>query len=373
MAPYSTAVSDGGHDVSAARAAAPIREVDLDWRSVVVLLGFFVGLVALRAMVHSTPRTLTWLALAGLLALALNPLVVAIQRRTHVRRSVAVALVVTSVIGLLAIAIALLAPPAIRQARRLSSDVPRVTRQLGELPLIGPRLRENHVPEKARQWVEELPHRLARDPRGIGKAGKRLAGGAASAIVTVLLAVTLLLDGERLVRNVRRLVPPPRQVRVDRVGRLAYSVVGRYVAGSLVVAVIAGTAVLIVGLILGVPLSPLLGVWVALFDLVPQIGGAVGGIPFVFLGFTQSAQTGVICAVFFVLYLQFENHILSPLVVGKAVSLSPPATMIAALIGVSVAGVVGGLLAVPFVGAAKAVYLELRPEAAPGPASAAPR
>jgi predicted PurR-regulated permease PerM len=352
---------------------APVREVDLDWRSVVVLIAFFVGLVALRAMAHETPRTLTWLALAGLLALALNPLVVSTQRRTRLGRPAAVAIVVTAVVGLLAIAIALLAPPAIHQARRLSSDVPRVTRQLGQLPLVGKRLRENHVPEKARQWVEELPHRLARDPRGIGKAGRRLAGGAASAIVTVLLAVTLLLDGERLVRNVRRMIPPPRQAPADRVARLAYSVVGRYVAGSLVVAVIAGTAVLIVGLILGVPLSPLLGVWVALFDLVPQIGGAVGGIPFVLLGFTHSAQTGVICAVFFVLYLQFENHILSPLVVGRAVSLSPPTTMIAALIGVSAAGVVGGLLAVPVVGAAKAVYVELRPSPAPAPSPAGSR
>jgi predicted PurR-regulated permease PerM len=74
-----------------------------------------------------------------------------------------------------------------------------------------------------------------------------------------------------------------------------------------------------------------------------------------------------------VLYLQFENHILSPLVVGKAVSLSPPATMIAALVGVSVAGVVGGLLAVPVVGAAKAVYLELRPSPAPAASPVASR
>jgi predicted PurR-regulated permease PerM len=341
-----------------------VREVDLDWRSVVVLLGFFVGLMALRAMTHETPRSLTWLALAGLLALALNPLVVATQRRTHLGRPAAVAIVVTAVIGLLALAIALLAPPAIRQARRLRSDVPRVTRQLGELPLVGKRLRDNNVPEKARQWVEDFPDRLVRDPRGIGRVGKRLAGGVMSVVVTIVLAVTLLLDGERLVRNVDRLVPPRRRGQVERIGRLAYSVVGRYVAGSLVVAAITGTAVLIVGLILGVPLSPLLGVWVALFDLVPQIGGAIGGIPFVFLGFTHSAGTGVTCAVFFVLYLQFKHNALLPLVVGKAVSLSPPATMIAALVGLSAAGVVGGLLAVPLVGAVKAVYLELRPSPA---------
>jgi predicted PurR-regulated permease PerM len=129
------------------------------------------------------------------------------------------------------------------------------------------------------------------------------------------------------------------------------------------VAAIAGLAVLTVGLVLGVPLTPLLEIWVAVFDLVPQIGGAAGGIPFVLLGFSKSATTGVICAVFFVLYLQFENHILSPLVVGRSVKLSPPATMTAALIGVSAGGVVGALVAVPVVAAAKAAYVELRPKA----------
>jgi hypothetical protein len=68
----------------------------------------------------------------------------------------------------------------------------------------------------------------------------------------------------------------------------------------------------------------------------------------------------MLCAGFFVLYLQFENHILGPLIVGRSVKLSPPATMTAALIGVSAGGVVGALLAVPVVASAKVVYLELR-------------
>jgi predicted PurR-regulated permease PerM len=94
---------------------------------------------------------------------------------------------------------------------------------------------------------------------------------------------------------------------------------------------------------------------------VPQIGGAVGGIPFVLLAFTQGATTGVVCAALFILYLQIENHVMQPVLVGQAVKLSPPATMTAALIGVSAAGLVGALLAVPLVGSAKAIYLEVRP------------
>jgi predicted PurR-regulated permease PerM len=139
-----------------------------------------------------------------------------------------------------------------------------------------------------------------------------------------------------------------------------YAAVGRYVAGSITVALVAGVSVLVAGLVLRVPLTPLLAANVMVFDLVPQIGGAAGGIPFVAMGFTHSALTGVLCAVFFMLYLQFENNILGPLVVGQAVKLSPPATMSAALVGVAAGGVVGALCAVPFVGALKIVYLEVR-------------
>jgi predicted PurR-regulated permease PerM len=186
--------------------------------------------------------------------------------------------------------------------------------------------------------------------------------------VTLLFVITMLLDGDRLLKAADRLVPVRHRPRTERLAEVVYRVVGKYVAGSLLVAVVAGVCSLIAGLVLGVPLAPLLAVWVMVWDLVPQIGGAAGGIPFVLFGFTQGAPTGLACAVFFVVYLQLENNVLQPLLVGKAVKLSPPATMTAALIGVSAGGVVGALLAVPLLGAAKAVYLELRPpEVEPAP------
>jgi putative heme transporter len=339
----------------------PVRRVDLDWRSVVVAMAAFVGVVVATGLVRSAPRTLTALTVGTLLALALNPVVAVVQRRLVVRRTVAVALVLSALAVLLALVVALAVPPAVRQARELRTELPDVVRQLEELPVVGDDLRKGDVPDKVRRWVEELPDRLEGDTTPIEEAGRVVVDSLLIGFVTLLVAVTLLLDGERVLAALRRLVPDRHQGRAHRMADLAYQVVGRYVAGSLLVAGTAGLAVLVAGLLLGVPLAPLLAVWVAVFDLVPQIGGAVGGIPFVLLGFSQGALTGVACAVFFVLYTQFENHVLSPLVVGQAVKLSPPATMTAALIGVSAAGVVGAMVAVPLAGAAKAVYLELRP------------
>jgi predicted PurR-regulated permease PerM len=338
-----------------------VRVVDLETRSVLVVLGTFVALLGFTGLVRSIPRTTTALAIAVILALALDPVVGVVKEHARVRRSVAVGLVLSGfAVTVVAVAL-LLVPPAIRQGRELTKELPRVANDLGRLPVIGDDLRKAHAPAKVEAWVRQLPHRLEGDTTPIERAGRSVADGALAAIVTLLLAITLLLDGDRIISGVRRVVPAPRRPQADRLGALAYKVVGQYVAGSLSVALVAGAVVLTAGLILRVPLTPLAAINVAIWDLVPQIGGAMGGIPFVLLAITQGAGTGLIAAIFFILYLQIENHILQPLLVGQAVKLSPPATMTAALIGVSAGGVVGALVAVPLVGAAKAMYLELRP------------
>jgi predicted PurR-regulated permease PerM len=333
--------------------------VDLDWRSVAVFLAAFVALAAFNGLVRNATRSLTWIGLGTLLALALDPLV-SRQARARGGRRMAVATVLAGFLLALILLAGLFGPPAAREARDLSKDLPGVVADLETLPIIGHDLEKNHVSDKVERFLNDLPKRLSGDTTPIENAGRSLASGALAAIATILAAVTVLLDGERLVARMRRLVPARHRDTADRIGRLAYRSIGQYFAGSVLVAGVAGVAVTSVGLILGVPLAPLAGAWVAVFDLVPQIGGAVGGVPFVLLGLTHSATVGIACAIFFVLYLQFENNILSPLVVGKSVDLSPPATMTAALVGVSAAGVVGALVAVPLLGAAKAVYLELR-------------
>jgi predicted PurR-regulated permease PerM len=347
---------------------APVEEVDLDWRSVAWGMGAFVLLLAATGLVRTAARAITVLAIGTLLALALDPLVTRLQQAFRGHRTAAVTVVMTGLLAVTVTAIALLAPPAIDQARDLGQDVDRVVGQINDLPVVGDDLERAGTARTIQRWIEELPDRLEGEDTPLGDAALRVADGTLVAAFTILVIITLLIDGPRLARGVRRLVPPTNRDRADRVGRLAYSTVGKYVAGSLVVATVAGLATLIAGLVLGVPLAPLVAVWVAVFDLVPQIGGAAGGIPFVLLGLSKGAGTGVACAVFFVLYLQFENHILSPLIVGRAVKLSPPATMTAALVGVSAGGVVGALLAVPVVAAAKVVYLELRPGPTPDPA-----
>ncbi len=348
--------------------AARARSVDLSPGTIAALLVSIVGVAAITGLLRSIPRTATAVGIGTLLALGLNPLVALFERRMKVRRGVAVGAVLACLFGGLALILTLLVPPAARQARNLSNDLPAVVQDLEDLPLVGRRLREADVPAKLDKAIRDLPARLSGDASPVTRAGRSLLQGAVLAFATLLLATTLLVDGARLLRGARRLVPRDHREQADRLARTAYDVVGRYVAGSVSVALLAGVVNLIAGLVLGVPLAPLAALNVTLWNLVPQIGGFFGALPFVLLGLTKGPGTGIVCALVFVVYMNIENHVIQPLLIGTAVKLSPPVTMMAALIGVSVGGVVGALLVIPLVGAVKAVYVEVRkprPEASP--------
>jgi predicted PurR-regulated permease PerM len=244
-------------------------------------------------------------------------------------------------------------------------------KDLGTLPVVGPRLREADASRKVQDWLNTVPERLSTNSKPIENAAGAVADGVAAVLFTTLLAITLLLDGEALIAGVRRLVPARRRADADRMGRLVYDIIGRYIAGSLLVAALAATVMLTSSLALGVPLAPLIAVWVALTNPIPQVGGFLGGAVFVVLGLTQGAAIGLACLFIFLGYQQLENHVIQPLIIGRAVSLSPPVTMVAALIGVASAGLIGGLFAIPLLGAAKAIYLTTRrpQEAAPAAAT----
>jgi putative heme transporter len=336
--------------------------IDFDPRSAIPLAVAFAILAISVWFVRSIPRTLSSLAVATLFALALNPLVDRVKRRTGWHRRTAAAAVLTAV-GVVAVTVlALITVPTIREVRDFNKQIPRTVKDLGRLPIVGERLRDANASNKVQDWLDAVPERLSVDATPIENAAGAVADGVAAALFAILLAITLVLDGEHIVNGIRRLVPARRRPAADHLGRLVYDIIGRYIAGSLLVAALAGTVMLTSSLALGVPLAPLVAVWVAITNPIPQVGGFLGGVVFVLLGLSQGAFIGLACLAIFFIYQNLENHVIQPLIIGRAVNLSPPVTMVAALIGVSAGGLIGGLFAIPLLGAAKAIYLSTRHE-----------
>jgi predicted PurR-regulated permease PerM len=257
-----------------------------------------------------------------------------------------------------AVIVLLVAPAAIRQSREFSEELPTTVREFYSWPIIGPRLEEADAAGSIEEWIEDAPARV--DDRTLANLGERLLGGVLSAVVVLITALGVLVDGEGIVRRFRVLVPVGRQGQADRMGRIVYSTFGSYFAGSMFVAILAGLVTLSTGLLLGVPLAPVAGLWTTFTNLIPQIGGLLGGGFFVLLAVTQGPIIAVIALAVVIAYQNLENHVISPAIVGRAVNLSPPATMMAVLVGGAAAGVPGALVATPLFAASKAVYLDRR-------------
>ena len=353
----------------------PTRHVviDLAPRSVVFALLVIVVLVLTYWMLTSIPAVLIRSALGIFLALALNPVVDAAMRRLRVGRALAVTVVVGGFL-LAAGAFGVLAVPrAVNQLSHVADQVSGVIGDLDDLPLAGKAIRDNGIDQRVADFLDNLPDTLAtRD-----KALRGIVASAGDGLVTVfwvlLVAITGLLDGPRLAGEIRDVLPPPLHAELNHFGDVAYRVIGRYAAGTGFLAVVNAAAVTTIGLVLGTPLAPLVGVWSGLWNVVPQIGGFMGGATLVTLSLTSGLHSGLMAAAAFLVFQQVENHVLQPVIIGRTIHVSPLANMTAVLAGAAAGGFVGALLANPILALGKAFFGEyrLRTAARAGPGAGA--
>jgi predicted PurR-regulated permease PerM len=331
--------------------------VIVDWVSYAHLGLGLVALLALLGLFGSAVDSITKLVIGAVLALALDTPVRMLRER-GLPRGAAATIVCLVLLGALTAVVAFLGPPALREAATFGEELPATLEEMYSFPLVGPRLEDADVAARTDEWLDELPGTITSDT--VSEAAQRTISALVGVVQVMLVALALLLDGEVIVRRARATIPEHLRPRADEAGRLVYETLGRYFAGSLLLALLNGTYILAVGLVLGVPLIVLAAIWVAITNLIPQIGGFLGGSVFVTLALTQGAVTGVLAFAFFMAYMSAENYLIQPAVVGKAVNLSPPATMIAALVGGAALGVPGALIATPLVGSVKALYLAAR-------------
>jgi predicted PurR-regulated permease PerM len=324
----------------------------------VYLLVGLLGVFALFALLRAAPNSIRTVAIGAVFGLALDPLVSAIRRNWGWPRSRAVLLVAGGAIGVVTGVVYLMAPQAADQARKVSSDLPSTVRQFYDLPIVGGWLEQHDAATRAQQAMTNLPGNIS--DQSLTRTVEGMIGGALSAVLVLAIAAAILLDGDFLIASVRRQLPSRWAGRADEIARVLYTAVSRYFGGSLAVAALMGVVVLAICLIFSVPLAPLAAVWAMLTDLIPQIGGFLGGALLGLLALTQGAATFVIVLALYILYMTIENHLISPAIVGRAVDITPPTSMLAALVGAAAAGVPGALVGPPLVGAVKQLYLQLR-------------
>ena len=321
-----------------------------------------VAVLALLAAAWSVRNILLLVLVATVLAVGLVPQVRWLQRR-RVSRAWAVTIIGLLGVGFLALFAWLVIPQAVRQAQELARDFPSYLDRLRtSTGTLGTLEAKYHLSERLQQASTRLPD-LA-----IGKIPS-ITAGAGSVIVNTLTVVVLtiyfLLGLERGHSAGQRMVVGEHADRNSRILDESLERIGGYVSGNIFISIIAGTLAFLVLEILGVPFAAALAVWVAIADLIPGVGAMLGAVVCVVVALFSSVGDGIAVAVYFIVYQRVENYLILPRVMTKAIDLSAPAVIITLLIGSSLAGLAGALIALPIAAALKVIVRELWPRVAP--------
>jgi len=189
--------------------------------------------------------------------------------------------------------------------------------------------------------------------------GRFVFGAVFSTITVLTLTLYFMASLPLLKENVYRLVPRSRRARFGLLSDDILARFGGYVAGCLTIAAIAGSTGFVVLLVTGVPYPLALALLIAVTDLIPLVGATIGAAVATLLAFAVSIPVGIGVGVWFLLYQQFESYLLYPRIMKRSVDVSSVTTVVAILIGASLLGVLGALLAIPIAAAIQLVLEEV--------------
>ncbi|HZA12489.1 AI-2E family transporter [Mycobacterium sp.] len=359
---------DEGPIAEAERRAADLRDDEqplgppghrLDWRS-----PFFVGLAgaagvavtygAVRGLVLVSSM-LVLIGVAFFVALGLEPAVSWLVNH-KLRRWAAVTVVLVVVFAVLAGSLAAAIPPLAQQARQFVDQAPHYIQQVQDhSSWIGKLNDRFHLQQRITETVNGAGGSAVAE---VVKAGTVIFGALADLLIVAVLTVYFLADMPRIRATLYRLVPHSRRPRAILIGDQVYAKVGAYVLGNVVISVIAGVATFLWLVVFGIPYPLLLGIFVALLDLIP-FGSTVAGLIVAAVALTVSLPVALATVGFYVVFRLAEDYLLVPKIIGRAVRVPAVATLLAVLVGGALLGIVGALVAIPIAAAVQLLVQEV--------------
>jgi predicted PurR-regulated permease PerM len=312
-----------------------------------------IGLVELTIKARGV---LVLIGLALFIAAGLDPVVSWLTRR-RVPRWAAVTIVLLGVVAIVAGFLAAAIPPLTAQTANLISELPHYAHAL-----------QNHNSALGRLNVkyhieQRLSHLLATRGSslvgGVLGAGVVVLGALASTLAVIVLVVYFLSGMPRIKLFAYRLAPHSRRARVILLGDEIFTKVGGFVLGNVVTSVIAGLGTYLWMLAFGIPYPILLGLFVALMDLIPVIGSTIGGAVVSLVALTVSLPVAIATLAFYIAYRLAEDYLLVPRIMGSTVKVPAVLSLVAILVGGALLGIVGALVAIPVAAALRLLLQEV--------------
>jgi predicted PurR-regulated permease PerM len=334
------------------------------------LIGILIlGYIVYRYLLYPVRIILPPLLIALGIVYLLNPIVSRLSAR-RVPRVLGTLLTYLVFLGIVGVGLRLLIPLIADQVSSFAESVPGLLR-------------------RASEGVADLARRLDLDVRASDVFASLSPDGGAGGFISRIFSITagvlhvmviivlgmvvgfyLLVDLPKFQRSAFAMIPARRRDEVKLVLERMGAALGGFFRGQLLVALFVGLASMLVLYIVGLPYWALVGGVAGLFNLIPLVGPFIGAVPALFIAFTTESSGGLLsldpgwplavgASVALLLVQQIDNHIISPNVVARTVKLHPVTVMLGLLVGGTLLGLLGMLLVVPVIAAAKILILHV--------------
>jgi len=324
-------------------------------------VGFVGGLGVLTAYFLFTAlvgisSVLLLIVVSLFLACGLNPSVEFLERRGLSRPWAVASVIVAALLGLALFLLAIV-PVITDQVSALSDNVPGWLEELRRNRRIQELDEEYDVIQRIQDYVTagDFVSTLFGGALGFGL---KILSALFNAFIIIVLTLYFLASLDTTKKAIYRLAPASRRDRFSKLGDRVIHNIGGYVSGAFIVAMCAGISSLAFLFIVGLgEYAVALAFVVTVLDVIPMIGATIGAVIVTSIAFATDVKTGIACAIFYLIYQQVENYVIYPRVMRRSVDVPGAVTVIAALVGAALLGVVGALLAIP---TAAAVLLVMR-------------
>ena len=317
------------------------------------LIGWTIGMVVLAVLLlwvlYMVRDILLLIYVSAVFAIGCSPIVRFIERlqvyrgAARVPRPVAILVLYITLLGFLALVGSIGLPPLIAQARELVENAPAIIDKLQDAAI-------QYGVIEHRITVQELLQRAPGPTDAVGTLTTALGGivgGVVGLFTILILTFYFLLEADSLKAGLLRFFPRSRRPWIAEVSRNIATKVSAWLTGQLLLALIIGSTAGIGLWLIGVPYVLVLALVAAIGELIPVIGPLLAAVPAIAVAFTVSPSTALIVTIFFLVQQQIENNVLVPKIMERQVGVSAITVFIALMIGASLQGVVGALLAVP--------------------------
>jgi predicted PurR-regulated permease PerM len=292
---------------------------------------------------------------AGFLAIALGPPVDFLARH-RIKRSFAILLVYLGIAASIVGVGLLIVPPVVTQVNGLSKDIPGYVKDLRKSKTFRKYDDKYDISKKLNKQAAKLPSKLGSAASTLQDVTVGVFGALVKLVTVLTMTFFLLLDGGRMLGFLLRIRGPAEEERLRGVFGDIYRSTAGYVAGNLLISVIAGLITYITLTLLDVPFAAPLAVLMSFLDLIPLVGATIGGVVIgVVTAFNDFPTATIIWVVVLLVYQQAENNLLQPLIYRRTVDVSPLLVIVSILIGSTLLGVLGALVAIPVAAAVQIV------------------